>query len=226
MAGEAQDFRRQRDEARDRGIVGIEAAGADALGIDALPIPPLHAPRKLVDLREIEPQRLAHVAQSAARSVADDGGRQRRTLPAILVINILNDFFAPLVLEIHVDVRRFVALLGNEALEQHGHARRVHLGDPQAVTDGGVGRGAAALAEDSLRARMLDDIVHGQEEGFEFEFGDQAQFVLDMVAHGGSALRPASAARSPAWSARANDSWASRRQARSPRDIRSAIHRE
>jgi hypothetical protein len=39
--------------------------------------------------------------------------------PAITLEHVLQDFFAALVLEIDVDVRRLVALLGEKALEQH-----------------------------------------------------------------------------------------------------------
>ena len=53
--------------------------------------------------------------------------------------------------------------LRDEALEQQRHARRVDLGDAQAVADRGVGRRAAALAEDVARAREAHDVVHGEE---------------------------------------------------------------
>ena len=192
MAGKSQDLRRERNEACDHGILGVETGGTDAIGIDALAIPPLHAAGELIDLREIEPQRLADVAQGAARSVANDGGRQRRPFAAILAVDILNHLLAPFVLEVHVDIGRLVAFLGNEALEQHGHARGVDLGDPQTVANGGVGRRAAALAEYFLRTRELNDIVHGQKERLELELGDQAQFVLDVGEHGRRrARRPA-----------------------------------
>ena len=110
MAGKAQYLRGERDEARNHGILGIETGGTDAVRVDALAIPPLHAARELVDLRKIEPQRLADVPQGAARTIANDGGRQGRALAAVLAVDILNHLFAPLVLEIHVDVRRLVAL--------------------------------------------------------------------------------------------------------------------
>jgi hypothetical protein len=38
--------------------------------------------------------------------------------PAVTAKHVLQDFFAALVLEVDVDVRRLVALLGHEALEQ------------------------------------------------------------------------------------------------------------
>ncbi len=78
---------------------------------------------------------------------------------------MLNDFFAPLVLEIDIDIRRFAALARDEALEEHVHTRGVHLGDPQAVADGGIGGRAAALAEDSAPARKGDQLGNRQEVG-------------------------------------------------------------
>ncbi len=183
MPREAQDFARERDQARNPRISRIEPGCADALRVDALPVPPLDALREAVDLLGLEPQGLADVPQRAARTVADDGGGERGALAAVLAVNVLNDLFAPLMFEIHVDVGRLVALLRNEALEQHRHARRIDLGDPQAIADRGVGRGPAPLAKNALRARELHDVVHGQKERLVAEFGDQAQLVLDALAH-------------------------------------------
>ena len=80
-----------------------------------------------------------------------------------LLVDVLDDFFAPLVLEVDVDVGRLVALLGDEALEQHVAARRVDFGDAQAIADRGVGGRAAALAQDVLAAREAHDVVDRQE---------------------------------------------------------------
>jgi hypothetical protein len=68
-------------------------------------------------------QRAAGVAQRAARAPADDGGGQRGAFAAVFGVDVLDDLFAPLVLEVDVDVGRLVALAGDEALEQHAHAR-------------------------------------------------------------------------------------------------------
>ena len=56
-------------------------------------------------------------------------------MATVLVINILNDFLAPLMLEINVNIRRLVTLLGDEPFEQQVHARRIHLSDSEHVTD-------------------------------------------------------------------------------------------
>src|SRR5690606_12938462 len=75
--------------------------------------------RQAVDDVEPEPERLADVAYRASRPIANDRGRERRTVSAVLVENVLNDLFAALMLEIDIDVGRLVALLADEPLEQH-----------------------------------------------------------------------------------------------------------
>ena len=46
-----------------------------------------------------------------ARPIADHRGRERGAVAAVLFVDVLDDFFAPLVLEVDVDVGRLVALL-------------------------------------------------------------------------------------------------------------------
>nr|KPN26080.1 hypothetical protein KS05_13365 [Rhizobium brockwellii] len=51
------------------------------------------------------------------------------------VVDPLNDFLAELVLEVDVDIRRLVALLGNEPLEEQVVRLWVDGRDPENVTD-------------------------------------------------------------------------------------------
>ena len=69
-----------------------------------------------------QPHGLADIAHRAASPVADDGGAQRRTRAAIGFENPLDHLLPPLVLEIHVDIRRFLAGGADEALEQQAGA--------------------------------------------------------------------------------------------------------
>ena len=86
-------------------------------------------------------------------------------------------------LEVHVDVRRLVALAADESLEQHVAASGVHRGDPQAEADRAVGRRAAALAEDALPAREGHHRVHGEEVAGVVEVTDDGELVLEERAH-------------------------------------------
>ena len=68
---------------------------------------------------------------------------------AVLLVDILNHLFAALMLEVDVDVGGFVAILGDEPLEQDVDPIGIDGRDAQAIADGRVGRRAASLAEDA-----------------------------------------------------------------------------
>src|SRR3954453_6229073 len=97
------------------------------------------------DLR-VHSKRLAGFAQRAAWPIGGDRRRNGRAIAPIFAVDVLDDFFAPLMLEVDVDVGRLAPLLRNETLEQHVAARRIDLGHAKAVTDRRVFRGAASLA--------------------------------------------------------------------------------
>ena len=164
------------------GLSGAKPASRIRSGMHLAAVPPREHAGEPVDLREIEAQRLADVAHRALRPVGDQRRGERRAVAAVLRVDVLDDFLAPLVLEVDVDVGRLVALLRDEALEQHAHARRVDLGDAERIADGRVGRRAAALAEDAPRARERDDVVDGEEVGLVFQLRDQRELVLDQLA--------------------------------------------
>ncbi len=95
-------------------------------------------------------------------------------------------------LEIHIDIRWLVALLRDETLEQQRAARRIDLGDEQAVAHRGIGGRAAPLAENAGVARELHDVVHGEEIAGISQLADQRQLLLEQRLHAlWHALRPA-----------------------------------
>ena len=85
---------------------------------------------QLVDLIDAKTERLGDITHRAFHAIADDGGGERGALAAVLGIDILNDFLAPLVLEVDVDVGRFVALTRNKPLEQQVRACGIDFRDP------------------------------------------------------------------------------------------------
>ena len=124
-----------------------------------------------------EAEDLGRFADRRARAISDHRGGEAGALAPIVIIDILDHLFAPLVLEVDVDVGRLVALGRDETLEQKIEMRRIDLSDAKAITDRGIGRRAAALTEDSLRAREAHDVVHGEEVRRVIERGDQLKFV-------------------------------------------------
>ena len=193
MPRETQQLADQVQQLQQLRVVRLEARLADAIGVHG-GVPPLHGAGQPLGLHGVEPDDLGHVAQRAARPVADDRGGERGAVAAVLAVDVLDDFFAPLVLEIDVDVGRLVALARDEALHEQLAARGIHLGDAQAVTHHGVRGRAAPLAEDVEAPRLAHDVVHREEVGLVVEIGDQRQLVVDLRAHGfRHALRPAPA---------------------------------
>ena len=163
---------------------------------DAAPAGPRVSLREGVDERLRDAQRLADVADRAAGAVRRHDGGDRGAVAAVLAVDVLDHLLAPLVLEVDVDVRRLLALLADETLEQQVGAGRIHFGDVQAVADRGVGGRAPALAQDLALARMAHDVVHRQEVHLVAAVGDQPQFMHQLAPHrprdaaGVAALRP------------------------------------
>ena len=93
--------------------------------------------------------RLGDLAQGRAAAIGDDGSGERGALLAVFLVDVGDDLVAPLMLEIDVDVGRLVALLRDEALEQHVDDVGADIGDAEAVADDRIGGRAAPLAEDS-----------------------------------------------------------------------------
>ena len=81
-------------------------------------------------------QGLAHVADGAARAPAHDGSSQGSSVASILGVDVLDHFFTPLMLEVHINIWRLAAPVNaDEALQQRLGVHRVHGGDAQAVAD-------------------------------------------------------------------------------------------
>jgi hypothetical protein len=80
-----------------------------------------------------------------------------------LLVDVLDHLLAPHRLDVDVDVRRAVARLGEEPLEQQAVLHSVHRGDPQGITDRRVRGAAPPLREDPVGAAELHDVVDHEE---------------------------------------------------------------
>ena len=161
----------------------IEARFTQPSGERAGLVPPGKQPGEPVDLFERKAERLAHVPQGAFRSIADDGSCDCSALAAILLIDVLDDLLPPVVLEVDIDVGRFVALCRDEALEQQVRAFGIDLGDAEAVTHRGIGCRAASLAKDCLLPREAHDVVNREEVVLVLLLPDECEFFFDKQAH-------------------------------------------
>src|SRR5262249_60562358 len=113
----------------------------------------------------------------AARTVMHDCRADRGAVAGVTLVDVLDDLFAPLMLEIDIDVGRLAAILRNEAGEQKIDLRRIDLGDAKAIAHDAVRRRAAALAEDALSTREGDHVVDGEEVARVVELGDERELL-------------------------------------------------
>ena len=128
-------------------------------------------------------QGLAHVADGALGAIADDGGGDARAFAAIAFVDMLDDLLSPLVLEVDVDVGRLAPVRRQKAFEQQVGFGRIDRRDAQHIADGGIGRRAAPLAQDTLVAGHADDVVDSQEIGRVVGLCDEGQLLLQQQPH-------------------------------------------
>src|SRR5262249_25870389 len=127
-------------------------------------------------------EHFAGFPNGAASAIANRSSRQGGAFAAIFAIDILDHLFAPLMLEIDVDVGRLVALGRDEALEQKIADHRIDFGDAKTEAERRIGRRTAALTENALAFREADDVVHRQEIRRVIELRDQAELVTKRIA--------------------------------------------
>ncbi|KWV86540.1 hypothetical protein PFLmoz3_03973 [Pseudomonas fluorescens] len=171
----------QRQDTPQQWAVRVEAAFTQALQRRRLIAPAPAAIGQGVDLVRRQPEGLGHITYRARGVVTADHRRQGCTGAAIALEHVLQHLFAALVLKVHVDVRRLVALFGQEALEQQVGQARVDFGDAQGKTHRRVSRRTTALAQDRTAAGETHDVMHRKEIAFVTQLADQLQFTMDLL---------------------------------------------
>ena len=154
---------------------------------------------------------LRHLAQRGTRPVRDHVRHLRGAVASVAFVDVLDHLFAPLVLDVEVDVGRSVALGRQEPFEQQPERDRVGLGDTERVTDRAVRRAPPPLAVDVGAAAELDDVVQQQEVAGEAELLDHAQLVRRSVASPARVADGSPGRRPPRPGARARATTTSRR---------------
>ncbi len=128
-------------------------------------------------------ENLADFADRGTAAIGDDGRGNAGAFTAVFFVDVLDHLFAALVLEIDVDVGRLVARGRDETLEQQADVFGVGIdfGDAKAEADRGIGRRAAALAEDVFGAGKFDDLIDGQEIRGIFDLGDELELMRQSL---------------------------------------------
>src|SRR5690606_2939779 len=166
-------------------VLRVEAHLGELLVADVGGVPVSERGAQTIDLLERKAEDLAHLTQGALAAVADHLRDHGGAVAAITGVDLLDDLFAPLVLEVDVDVGGLGALGAHEALEQQIAARRIDRGDAERVADGAVGGAAAALAQDLAAPGDLDDLPGAQEIRRDPELLDQRELLFDLRGDGG-----------------------------------------
>ena len=122
----------------------------------------------------------AHIPNRAAGPVGCNCSGNGCVLVAVFGVNVLNDFFTPLVLKIYVNIGRLFALAADETLKQQLAFSRVYRRNGQAIAHGRVSSRAAALAQDLVVNGELHDVMHGDEIHGVAQLINQRQFVLNL----------------------------------------------
>ena len=167
------------DGLTDRRIEGIKSGLADVSVRQSVAIAPYGLCQRRGHVLG-QSQHLADLADGAAGAIMHDGRADRRAVAPVALVDVLDHLFAPLVLEIDIDIRRFAAILGNKAGEEKFGLFRIYRGDAEAIAHGAVGCRAAALAEDFLflPPREGHDIVDGEEIPRIVELGDELKLIV------------------------------------------------
>src|SRR4051812_8527414 len=92
-----------------------------------------------------------------------DSRSQSGAFASVLFINVLNHFFAALMLEVDINVGRLVSSSGDESFKQQSSSNWIRFGDSEAVTDNRIGCGPSALAKDLTALGEVHDLMDREE---------------------------------------------------------------
>src|SRR6185437_9924790 len=138
---------------------------------------------QLVDLAVGHLQNAADVAEHAAclqRAECDD---LCDLIPAIPLLYVADNFVAPVLAEIDIEIGHRDALWIEKALEQEPEADRIKIGDGERIGDQRAGAGTAAGSyRNSLFLRPLDKVGNDQEIAWIFHAGDHAELEFQALA--------------------------------------------
>ena len=111
---------------------------------DARRVPAVGEPGEPLELRLRQPERLADVADRAARAVGGEARDERRVLVAVPLGDGDDQLLADVAREVEVDVRNRGHLVVEEAPERELVRNRIDVREPGQVTDDRADRAAAA----------------------------------------------------------------------------------
>ena len=138
--------------------------------------------RQPVDLAIGHLQHAAHVTRHHARLQFAEGDDLRHPVLAITLLHVGDDFVAPVLAKIDVEVRHRHALRIEKALEQQVEAEGIEIGDGQHIGDQRTGtRAAPRPHRDTLRLGIFDEVGDDQEVAGKLHLGDDIKFEVEAL---------------------------------------------
>src|SRR5205085_88135 len=134
-----------------------------------------------VNLAERVAQSAADIADGRAGEEASIGDDLRDVVATVSADDVVNDFVAPVVGEVHVDVGHLDAFGVEEALEGETVLHRVDRADAQTVEHDAAGGGAARAAGDAAIAGVANEVPDEQHVGGKAGLLDDAELVLQAL---------------------------------------------
>ncbi len=117
-----------------------------------------------VHLAQRHLQHAPHVAQHGARLQGAEGDDLSHPVLAVVVLDVVDDLFAPLLTEVDVEVGHGDPFGVEEALEQQAEPQRVQVGDGQRPGDQRPGpRAPPRPHRDVMQLGPFDEVRHDQE---------------------------------------------------------------
>ena len=120
---------------------------------DAPRVPAVREPREPLELGEREPERLADVADRAARAVGREARDERRVLAPVALGDADDQLLADVAREVEVDVRHGGELAVEEAAERELVRDRIDVREAGEVADDRADRAPASAARREEAAR-------------------------------------------------------------------------
>ena len=142
-----------------------------------------HHRGNLVDARQRNPQRTAHVLDRRPRRQGAEGADLSDVLLAVLLLDVANDLAAAILAEVDVDVGCFLAAFVQEPLEQQVISDRAHVAQVQGVRDQRPHAAAAGRGRHAHLAHLTHEVPHDQEVVGKAQLADHAQLAVQAVEH-------------------------------------------
>ena len=184
-----------------RGEPGVGAGHVLHLLPHLAGVPAVRDAREPLQLRLREPERLADVADGAARAVGGEARHERRVLAAVALGDGDDQLLADVAREVEVDVGDGLELAVQEAAEREPGVHRIDVREPGQVADDRadrapppaprrqqVARRAGAAHLGGHVARELEHLPVEEEEAGEAELGDQRELVSQPLVRAGAEL--------------------------------------